>query len=76
MEGGGYNFFGQVRGAIVFSKVYVRSGYCQLRITEEDIPKTTFNTRYGNYEFTVLPFGITNAPVIFMCLMNNVLINF
>jgi hypothetical protein len=50
----------------------LRSSYHQVRIKEEEINKTTFRTRYGNYEFTVVPFGISNAPTIFMCLRNGV----
>jgi hypothetical protein len=56
----------------MFSKIYLRSGYHQLRIKEEDIPKTTFKMRFKHYDFIILPFGLTNAPGIFMSLMNGV----
>ena len=61
-----------MRGEKVFSKIDLRSGYHQLRIKEEYIHKTTFRTRYGNYEFAMVPFGFTNVPTTFMCLMNSV----
>nr|GEZ93436.1 retrotransposon protein, putative, Ty3-gypsy subclass [Tanacetum cinerariifolium] len=66
------DMFDQLQGSQYFSKIDIRSGYHQPRVHEDDIPKTTFRTRYGHFKFIVMPFGLTEAPTIFMDLMNRV----
>ncbi|GJX06890.1 putative reverse transcriptase domain-containing protein [Tanacetum coccineum] len=66
------DLFDQLQGSSVYSKIYLRPGHHQLRVREEDIPKTAFRMRCGHYEFQVIHFGLTNAPTVFMDLMNRV----
>ena len=68
------DLFDQLRGARVYSKIYLCTGYHQLRVREGDIPKIAFRTypRYGHFEFTLMPFGLMNAPTAFMDLMHRV----
>ena len=65
--------FDQLRGARVYSKIDLRTSYHQLRVRDIDIPKTAFRTRYGHFEFTVMPFGLMNALAAFMDLMHRVI---
>jgi hypothetical protein len=66
------DLFDQLREEKIFLKIDLKSGYHHVRIRDEDINNTSFRTRYVHYEFTVVPFGLLNAPIVFMCLMNGV----
>jgi hypothetical protein len=70
------DLFDQLNGAKAFSKIDLRTGYHQLKVRESDIPKTAFTTRYGLFQYTVMSFGLTNAPAYFMNLMNMVFMKF
>jgi hypothetical protein len=70
------DLFNQLRGACMFCKIDLRSGYHQLKIRKSNIPKTAFITRFGLYEYTVMSFGLTNAPSYFMYLMNKVFMEY
>src|SRR3954471_16987960 len=70
------DLFDQLKGASVFSKIDLRSGYFQLKIREQYVPKTMFTTRYGLYEYTIMSFGLTNAPAYFMTMMNKVFMEY
>ena len=62
----------QLKGTVVFSKIDLRSGYHQILVRPEDVQKTTFRSRYDHYEYVVMPFGVTNAPAVFMDYMNRI----
>ncbi|KAL4363694.1 hypothetical protein GQ457_04G022020 [Hibiscus cannabinus] len=66
------DLFDQLKGALVFFKIDLRLGYYQMKVKDSDVPKASFRTRYGHFEFLVIPFELTNAPETFMDLMNRV----
>ena len=66
------DLFDQMKGAVIFSMINLQSRYHQLRIKEDDIPKTAFRTRFRHYKFVVVHFGLTNVPAVFMSLVNDV----
>ena len=66
------DLFDQLKNEKIFSKIDLSSSYHHVIIKDEDINKNAFRTRYGHYEFTVVPFGLSNAPISFMCLMNGI----
>jgi hypothetical protein len=70
------DLFDQMRGAKIYSKIDLRLGYHHLKIRTNDVPKTTFTTRYGLYEFLVMSFGLTNAPAYFINMMNKVFMEY
>ena len=70
------NMFNQLSGSNAFWQLDLRSRYHQLKVKKEDIQNTTFRTYYGHYEFLVMPFGVTNALVVFMNMMNQIFSSF
>jgi len=62
----------QMHGPVVFSKIDLRSGYHQILVKSDDVQKTTLRSRYEHYEYVVMPFGVTNAPALFMDFMNRI----
>ena len=70
------DLFDQLQGESYFSKIDLRSGYHQLRVRDEDVPKKAFQTSYGHYEFPVMSFGLTNTPTSFLDLMKRVFRNY